>query len=79
LFKKESLQNECDVDPMDAEQTWPTEEELAEAIVKRKITKVVPRGISEYQASWIPDEDGGIFCYLSVEFLLFLLRLEKNI
>jgi len=48
---------------MDAEQTWPTEEELAEATVRRK-NKVVPQGMSEYQASWIPDEDEGIFCYL---------------
>jgi len=39
------------------------EEELAEATAKKK-NKVVPQGMSEYQASWIPDEDGGIFCYL---------------
>lgn len=47
---------------MDAEQTWPTEEELAEAAAnrKKKIVKVVPKGTSEYQAAWIPDEDGGI-------------------
>jgi len=46
---------------MDAEQTWPTKEELAEAANnrKRKIVKVVPKGTSEYQAAWIPDEDGG--------------------
>ena len=29
--KQESLQSENEPDPMDAEQTWPTEEELAEA------------------------------------------------
>ncbi len=29
--KQESLQSENIADPMDAEQTWPTEEELAEA------------------------------------------------
>lgn len=47
---------------MDAEQTWPTKEELAEAAASknRKIVKVVPKGTSEYQAAWIPDEDGGI-------------------
>jgi len=47
---------------MDAEQTWPTKEELAEAVNNRnkKIVKVVPKGTSEYQAAWIPDEDGGI-------------------
>lgn len=46
---------------MDAEQTWPTKEELAEAADNRnrKIVKVVPKGTSEYQAAWIPDEDGG--------------------
>ena len=46
---------------MDAEQTWPTEEELkeAEAQQKLKLIKVVPKGTSEYQAAWIPDEDAG--------------------
>lgn len=46
---------------MDEEQTWPTEEELAEAkmMQKRKIVKKVPKGFSEYQAAWIPDVDGG--------------------
>ncbi|XP_050597892.1 pre-rRNA-processing protein TSR1 homolog [Bombus affinis] len=44
---------------MDAEQTWPTEEELAEAKAQRKkIVKRVPKGTHEYQAAWIPDEDG---------------------
>lgn len=28
---RESLQSEADVDPMDGEQTWPTETELMEA------------------------------------------------
>lgn len=28
---RESLQAEADVDPMDGEQTWPTESELLEA------------------------------------------------
>lgn len=47
---------------MDAEQTWPTEEELAQAKTeRRKILKRVPKGTSEYQAAWIPDEDAGIF------------------
>jgi len=50
---------------MDAEQTWPTKEELAEAVNNRnkKIVKVVPKGTSEYQAAWIPDEDGGIIYF----------------
>ncbi|XP_015110274.1 pre-rRNA-processing protein TSR1 homolog [Diachasma alloeum] len=59
--KQESLQSENIPDPMDAEQTWPTEEELAQALEdqkKRKIVKLVPKGTSEYQAAWIPDEDG---------------------
>jgi len=29
--KRESLQAEAEVDPMDGEQTWPTEAELEEA------------------------------------------------
>lgn len=29
--KRESLQAEADVDPMDGEQTWPTESELLQA------------------------------------------------
>lgn len=47
---------------MDSEQTWPTEEELAEAAAKtkKKIVKIVPKGTSEYQAAWIPEEDAGI-------------------
>ncbi|XP_017880075.1 pre-rRNA-processing protein TSR1 homolog [Ceratina calcarata] len=58
--KQESLESENVPDPMDAEQTWPTEEELAEAAAaqKKKIVKKVPKGTSEYQAAWIPDEDG---------------------
>lgn len=57
--KQESLQSENIPDPMDAEQTWPTEEELKQAEVqqKRKVVKVVPKGTSEYQAAWIPDEE----------------------
>ncbi|XP_012214435.2 pre-rRNA-processing protein TSR1 homolog [Linepithema humile] len=59
--KQESLESEHIPDPMDAEQTWPTEEELAEAAAvnkSKKIVKIVPKGTSEYQAAWIPDEDG---------------------
>ncbi|CAK9796560.1 Pre-rRNA-processing protein TSR1 homolog [Anthophora plagiata] len=45
---------------MDAEQTWPTEEELGEAAAAqiKKIVKRVPKRTSEYQAAWIPDKDG---------------------
>ncbi|XP_031846369.1 tsr1 ribosome assembly factor [Nomia melanderi] len=58
--KQESLDSENAPDPMDAEQTWPTEQELAEAeaLRKKKIMKKVPKGTSVYQAAWIPDEDG---------------------
>ncbi|XP_032663678.1 pre-rRNA-processing protein TSR1 homolog [Odontomachus brunneus] len=61
--KQESLESENIPDPMDAEQTWPTEEELAEAAakIKKKIVKIVPKGTSEYQAAWIPDEDAETF------------------
>ncbi|XP_051167927.1 pre-rRNA-processing protein TSR1 homolog isoform X1 [Leptopilina boulardi] len=57
--KQESLQAENILDPMDAEQTWPTEDELIEAenSTTQKLVKVVPKGTSVYQAAWIPDED----------------------
>ncbi|XP_073348241.1 pre-rRNA-processing protein TSR1 homolog [Pagrus major] len=56
---RESLQAEAEVDPMDGEQTWPTESELLEAEEARKNKRVmkVPKGTSDYQASWIVDED----------------------
>merc|ERR1712193_551173 len=56
-----SLQSEVEPDPMEGEQTWPTEEELAEAEeqAKQKTLKRVPKGTSDYQAAWIlPDSDG---------------------
>lgn len=43
---------------MDAEQTWPTEEEIAQAQAETKKTKLIkriPKGMSDYQACWIPD------------------------
>ena len=45
---------------LDAEQTWPTEEEIKEAAdqnnaVNKRVVKV-PKGTSEYQAAWIKDE-----------------------
>ncbi|XP_046833169.1 pre-rRNA-processing protein TSR1 homolog [Vespa crabro] len=57
--KQESLESENIPDLMDAEQIWPTEEELAQAVAaqKKKVVKVVPKGMSEYQAAWILDED----------------------
>ncbi|XP_053095907.1 pre-rRNA-processing protein TSR1 homolog isoform X1 [Pangasianodon hypophthalmus] len=57
--KRESLQTEAEVDPMDGEQTWPTESELQEAEEARKSRRVmkVPKGTSDYQATWIVDDD----------------------
>ncbi|KAJ8680319.1 hypothetical protein QAD02_016106 [Eretmocerus hayati] len=57
--KQESLESENIPDPMDEEQTWPTNEELRLADLERKqvITKRVPKGTSEYQAAWILDEN----------------------
>ena len=58
--KQASLESENIPDPMDAEQTWPTNEELEEAEKERKnkkLTKKIPKGMSDYQACWIPDED----------------------
>uniref|UniRef100_A0A8D0XQ97 Pre-rRNA-processing protein TSR1 homolog n=1 Tax=Sus scrofa TaxID=9823 RepID=A0A8D0XQ97_PIG len=60
--KQESLLTEVIPDPMEGEQTWPTEEELSEAqdLLKEssKVVKKVPKGTSAYQAEWILDEDG---------------------
>ncbi|XP_048375425.1 pre-rRNA-processing protein TSR1 homolog [Sphaerodactylus townsendi] len=61
--KQESLQSEMVPDPMDGEQTWPTEEELNEAAESlkqtKKISKKVPKGTSAYQAAWIVNEREG--------------------
>ncbi|XP_061072091.1 pre-rRNA-processing protein TSR1 homolog [Conger conger] len=55
---RESLQIEAEVDPMEGEQTWPTEAELLEAEEARRNKKVmkVPKGTSSYQAAWILDD-----------------------
>lgn len=53
-----SLQRENIPDEMDAEQTWPTEDEIASAneeTKKTRMIKKVPKGMSDYQACWIPD------------------------
>ncbi|CAH2236184.1 pre-rRNA-processing protein TSR1 homolog [Pararge aegeria] len=56
--KQESLVTENVPDPMDAEQTWPTEDEIKEANMdtKKKVKKV-PKGWSDYQAAWIVESD----------------------
>lgn len=54
-------------DPMDAEQTWPTDEEIKEAADKAKskrMIKRVPEGMSVYQSAWIPDEESDHGKYL---------------
>ncbi|KAM3934074.1 pre-rRNA-processing protein TSR1 homolog [Leptodactylus fuscus] len=57
--KQETLQSEVVPDPMEGEQTWPTEEELREAeeSLKVKVQKKVPKGTSTYQAAWILDDE----------------------
>ncbi|XP_076269355.1 tsr1 ribosome assembly factor [Rhynchophorus ferrugineus] len=56
--KQETLDSENIPDPMDAEQTWPNEDdyEMAEKEQLKKVKKV-PKGWSDYQAAWIPDDD----------------------
>ncbi|XP_067940216.1 pre-rRNA-processing protein TSR1 homolog [Watersipora subatra] len=58
--RQESLASVIDVDPMEGEQTWPTEEELAESVANAAVEKTktvvrVPKGTSSYQATWIVD------------------------
>ena len=55
--KQQSLDSENITDPMDGEQTWPTEEELNAAKEEQKIVKKVPKGTSEYQSAWIVDNN----------------------
>ncbi|KAI4389633.1 hypothetical protein MLD38_001839 [Melastoma candidum] len=58
--KQEALLVENITDPLTGEQTWPTEEELADAVKNRKEKRVkkrtLPRGTSEYQAAWILED-----------------------
>eukprot|EP00741_Cyanophora_paradoxa_P021507 tig00021357_g20763.t1 len=55
--KQEPLASEAAVDPMANEQTWPSEEEIAKASAgRRRVIKRLARGMSDYQACWIPDE-----------------------
>jgi len=57
---QETLVSENIPDPLNAEQTWPTDEEMKEAtdkIKKKRMIKRVPEGMSVYQSAWIPDEE----------------------
>ncbi|XP_013749105.2 pre-rRNA-processing protein TSR1 homolog [Brassica napus] len=59
-MKQEPLVTENTPDPLEGEQTWPTEAEMAEADSNQKQGKPkkrsLPLGTSEYQAAWIIDE-----------------------
>jgi pre-rRNA-processing protein TSR1 len=58
-LEREPLTRENDFDPLDAEQTWPTEEELAAAELenRNRSKRRLPKGTSDYQAAWILDRD----------------------
>lgn len=54
-------------DPMNAEQTWPTDEEIEKTNEHNKLKRMikrVPEGMSVYQSSWIPDEESDHGNYL---------------
>uniref|UniRef100_K3W7F2 Bms1-type G domain-containing protein n=1 Tax=Globisporangium ultimum (strain ATCC 200006 / CBS 805.95 / DAOM BR144) TaxID=431595 RepID=K3W7F2_GLOUD len=53
---QEDLRYEAEYDPFAAEQTWPTEEELADAERDAKKDKD-SKGMSNYQAAWIDGDD----------------------
>ncbi|XP_028402867.1 pre-rRNA-processing protein TSR1 homolog [Dendronephthya gigantea] len=55
---QETLVCEVVPDPMEGEQTWPTDDELKNAELTRnaRIVKKVPKGTSAYQSSWILDD-----------------------
>lgn len=57
--KQESLISENIPDLMDAEQTWPTQQEIDVANIETKIKKIkkVPKGMSDYQAAWIVESE----------------------
>lgn len=52
------LDSENTPDEMDAEQTFPTDAEIAQSMAEnkeRKLIKRIPKGMSDYQACWVPD------------------------
>ena len=65
---QESLVREVELDPMEGDQTWPTDEDLAEAATampppRPTVARRVLRGTSDYQAAWIvedSDSDDGV-------------------
>eukprot|EP00002_Diphylleia_rotans_P024982 TRINITY_DN4933_c0_g1_i1.p1 TRINITY_DN4933_c0_g1~~TRINITY_DN4933_c0_g1_i1.p1 ORF type:complete len:737 (+),score=182.10 TRINITY_DN4933_c0_g1_i1:263-2473(+) len=56
--KRESLESVVVPDFMSNEQTWPTDEDFRLA-QKEKVKRKVPKGTSDYQATWIVDSDEG--------------------
>ena len=66
---QESLVSEVELDPMEGEQTWPTDEDLAEVPfvppARLAVAKRVPKGTSDYQAAWIvEDSDSDEVCQM---------------
>ncbi|KAL3102322.1 hypothetical protein niasHS_003731 [Heterodera schachtii] len=58
--KRTPLDSEIVPDPMEAEQTWPSEKEIEEnKFVVPKVSRKVPKGTSEYQANWLIDDSDG--------------------
>lgn len=54
--KQPDLNPQAEVDMMDAEQTFPTDEEMSSA-ADETVKRVVPKGVSSYQAAWIPEDE----------------------
>ena len=54
---QEALASENVPDPTDQEQTWPTEDDMADAVRRRTRVVMVPEGTSAYQARWLADDD----------------------
>jgi pre-rRNA-processing protein TSR1 len=64
---QDPLELEADATGIEGEQTWPTEEEMDEAMRnmsegagrnRRNVPTAIPSGMSSYQADWFMDEDG---------------------
>jgi len=61
---------------LNAEQTWPTDEEMKEAtdkIKKKRMIKRVPEGMSVYQSAWIHDEESDHGNYLFFNIVYYKL------
>ena len=54
--KQPDLNPQAEVDMMDAEQTFPTDEEMS-STADETVKRVVPKGVSSYQAAWIPEDE----------------------